>query len=86
MTRDYGKSSFTDVTQELTSLFAYLCDFELTELDDGSLICDIDGALVADPDGVTLTRISLFAGDTQDWFWNYDNNGLRLAQLRFYSE
>jgi hypothetical protein len=86
LTRDYGKSSFTDVTQELTSLYAYLCDVALTELDDGSLICDIDGDLVADPDGVTLTRISLFAGDTEDWFWNYDNNGLRLAQLRFYPE
>ncbi|MDH3923441.1 MAG: hypothetical protein OET41_02450 [Xanthomonadales bacterium] len=86
LTRDYGKSSFTDVTQELTSLFAYLCEVPLTELEDGSLICDDDGDLEADPDAVTLTRISLFAGDTQDWFWNYDNNGLRLAQLRFYPE
>jgi len=33
---------------------------------------------------VDWTRIALFAGNTQDWFWNYDNNGLRLAQLRFY--
>lgn len=86
VTRDYGKSSFTEVTQELTSLLAYLCDVVLTELDDGSLICDVDGDEVADPDAVTLTRISLFAGETQDWFWNYDNNGLRLAQLRFYNE
>jgi len=30
------------------------------------------------------TRIALFSGDTEDWFWNYANNGLRLLQLRFY--
>ena len=26
----------------------------------------------------------LFADDNKDYFWQYDNNGLRLAQLRFY--
>jgi hypothetical protein len=26
---------------------------------------------------------ALFDGN-KDYFWNYDNNGLRLAQLRFY--
>ena len=39
---------------------------------------DTDGDLVCD------TRTSLFADDTSDYFWSYDNNGLRLAQLRFY--
>ena len=28
--------------------------------------------------------VSLFDPALQDYFWNYDNNGLRLAQLRFY--
>ncbi len=84
LTRDKGKSLFTDVTQELTSLLAYICDVDLTQDGSGNWICDDDGDLVADPEAVTLTRIALFAGDTEDWFWNYDNNGLRLAQLRFY--
>lgn len=84
LTRSKGKSSFTDVTQELTSLLAYLCEVPLTDYGSGP-ICDRDGDQIADPDAVTLTRISLFAGDTEDWFWNYDNNNLRLAQLRFYS-
>ncbi len=29
-------------------------------------------------------RYSLFDEALQDYFWNYDNNGLKLAQLRFY--
>ena len=35
-------------------------------------------------DGVCDTRTSLFSNSTYDYFWNYDNNGLKLAQLRFY--
>lgn len=42
-----------------------------------SLVGDING------DG-HLERIALFSGGLQDWFWQYANNGLRLAQLRFY--
>lgn len=64
-----GPSSFTDVTNELTSLLVNYC-WEY----------GADGACITE----TLTRVALFAGDTEDWFWNYDNSGLRLAQLRFY--
>ena len=41
------------------------------------VIADIDG------DGTT-EKVPLFGDALQDYFWNYDNNGLRLAQLRFY--
>ena len=30
------------------------------------------------------TRVGIFDDGLQDFFWDYDNNGLRLAQLRFY--
>lgn len=33
----------------------------------------------------TLERYSLFDEALKDYFWQYDNNGLKLAQLRFYS-
>src|SRR5258705_1180666 len=36
-----------------------------------------------DEDG-TLDRIPLFFDGFQDFFWEYDNNKLKLAQLRFY--
>lgn len=42
-----------------------------------SLLIDIDG-------NGTLERISLFDDDLSSYFWDYDNNGLRLVQLRFY--
>ena len=42
-----------------------------------SIVTDIDG------DG-DLDRVSLFQGGLEDWFWQYANKGLRLAQLRFY--
>ncbi len=32
----------------------------------------------------TVTRYPLFDAALQDYFWNYDNNGLKNLQLRFY--
>ncbi len=39
---------------------------------------DIDG------DG-KLELVPLFDDSLQGYYWDYDNNGLRLAQMRFYS-
>ncbi len=33
-----------------------------------------------------LERVALFTNDYVDWVWQYYNNGLKLAQLRFYLE
>lgn len=69
-TRTKGKSVFTDVTDELTSAVVDYCvDFDIITGD----------CLVWE-----TTRIALFSGDTEDWFWNYANDGVRLLQLRFY--
>jgi hypothetical protein len=35
-------------------------------------------------DGTCDTRVPLFSDTTDQYLWSYDNNGLRLAQLRFY--
>jgi hypothetical protein len=42
-----------------------------------SLVADIDG------DGV-LDTVALFADGFTDFFWQYDNQGLKVAQIRFY--
>jgi len=34
-------------------------------------------------DGIA-ERYNIFSDALQDYFWNYDNNGLKLLQLRFY--
>jgi len=31
-----------------------------------------------------VTTVQLFDSSLYDYFWNYDNHGLRLAQIRFY--
>jgi hypothetical protein len=63
--RHPGKQTFTNVTQQLTTL---------------------TGCFFATPTATTLTceTVPLFSGGLVDFFWQYDNNGLRLAQLRFY--
>ena len=42
-----------------------------------TVMVDLDGDGDLDP-------VSLFDPSLQDYFWNYENHGLRLAQLRFY--
>ena len=36
-----------------------------------------------DADGI-VERVSLFSDELAEYFWQYDNSGLKLAQLRFY--
>lgn len=36
------------------------------------------------PGQTTISRVPLFDSRLQDFFWSYDNNGLKLAQFRFY--
>ena len=62
LVRGTGKSTFRNVTTELTTITA-----------------DIDG------DG-DLDTVSIFDPALYDYFWNYENRGLRLAQLRFYPQ
>lgn len=84
MTRDRSKSVFVEVTDQLTSLVIGYCQDDVW-YDGGTAYCVADANdPVIGSGNVDWTRIALFAGNTQDWFWNYDNDGLRLAQLRFY--
>jgi hypothetical protein len=43
-----------------------------------TLFVDTDG------DGVADTRIGIFDEDLWQYFWDYDNHGCKLVQLRFY--
>ena len=49
---------------------------ELTSL----MVCVVDPLTLVE----TCTRYALFDNDFMDFFWQYDNFGLKLAQLRFY--
>ena len=56
--------------------------------DKGSKFANVSKDLLyiyADLDGDgTDERYPLFADELEDYYWNYDNNGLKLLQLRFY--
>jgi hypothetical protein len=58
VTRNSGKSSFSNVSSDL--LFLTTC---------------VNGKSVSTP---------LFSQNYQNYFWSYDNTGLKLLQLRFY--
>jgi len=61
--RSKGKSTFRNVTKELTT------------------VClDTDDP----PDGICDVREQLFSREFAEYYWDYDNSGLKLAQLRFY--
>lgn len=63
-----GRPRFENVSTEL-----------LTILIDGTND-DLDGNGVTIPHG----RYPIFSDEFQDYFWQYDNDGLKLLQLRFY--
>ena len=64
LVRTSGKSTFRNVTKEMTTLV---------------LVVDEDGDGVFDD----TIRIGIFDPLLYQYYWDYDNNGLRLVQLRF---
>ena len=72
LTRYKGKSSFTNVTAELLTIV-----FKVE--------VDLDG----DPDTtddivIVYVRVPIFDDIIQGEYWEYDNHGLKLCQVRFY--
>jgi hypothetical protein len=64
--RGTGKSSFTNVTTNLTTI---------------NLDPVLNAAVVTACGGTT---VSLFDSCLEGYFWQYDNNGLKVLQIRFY--
>ena len=52
---------------------------------DGTVNTDLAGCLGISTTTSTTLDVSLFDRCFQNYFWNYDNNGLKLLELRFYS-
>ncbi len=71
--RTKGKPKFENVTQEL--LYIY------TDVWAGP---GTDGIAGTDDDVFDFLRVPLFDDALEDYFWDYDNNGLKIVQLRFY--
>jgi len=67
--RSAGKTVFSNVTAELTTIVF-------------AVSVDTDGDGVADD--TLLVRVPIFHDALEDEYWLYDNNGLRVLQVRFY--
>ena len=67
--REKGQSKFTNVTAALTTIV-----FEVE--------IDIDGD--GNVDETVQVRVPIFDDSLENEYWEYDNHGLRLLQVRFY--
>jgi len=64
----HGKNKFNNVSAELLYIYAWVC----TEKVAGECV------------NWEYMRVPLFADEWEGFFWDYDNNGVRIVQLRFY--
>jgi len=72
--RGHGQQTFTNVSKEL--LYIYIAE---------EILVDPDGEPASgDEYTIKAGRYPLFADELEDFFWEYDNNHLKLLQLRFY--
>lgn len=85
-----GGSSVTTAcaTDSLDSTYCSLNSMVLVRSKGGSSFTNVSRDLLyiyADIDGDgTVDRVPLFDSRLQDYYWSYDNNKLKVAQLRFY--
>ena len=69
-----GVAKFVNVSKDL--LFVDYCT---------AWAAGLDGILgTADDVCTSVSQIPLFGNDLLSYYWSYDNEGLKLAQLRFY--
>jgi len=84
-----GSSSTTTCATDLTgALVCSTAQFVTVETRSNgkSVFTNVSGNLLFVSQCINgqLTRTSLFSSTLQNYFWSYDNNGLKLLQLRFY--
>jgi hypothetical protein len=90
LTREKGKPVTENVTNELFTLTILVDNDDVKDV--ALTACLIEGGLIDAPlDGDPLTDDPLQVADVpvfhscfEDYFWNYDNHGLKLLQLRFF--
>lgn len=71
--RSKGKSMFENVSKDL--LYVDYCTAFTDTNGDGKFTAD---------ECTDVDQVPLFGVEAEEFFWDYDNNGLKLAQLRFY--
>lgn len=87
LTREKGKPRAEDVTDVLFTL-TILIDVDEAPLKDENLVVCLDqaGLIDAGDTDLQIADVPIFHSCFEDYFWNYDNNGLKLLELRFYAD
>ena len=81
--REVGKNTsnkFENVTQSLTTI---VIDDDVTDTYGETTAYAACGGTDTDGDDAPI-RVDLFDSCLENYFWKYDNNGIRVLQLRFY--
>jgi len=83
LTRDKGRPVTEDVT---TTLFTLTVLVDVDDVKDVALTACLAEAGFIDIANTALqvANVPIFHACFEDYFWNYDNNGLKLLQLRFF--
>ena len=66
-----------------------VCSMQILEIKQSSKFQNVTKYLLfvywdTDEDGIANNLIPIFDSRLEDYYWSYDNNGLKLLQLRFY--
>jgi len=69
--RDSKKSTFTNVTAQLTTIVF-------------KVWVDLNANTVQDANEIFYVRVPIFDPSLKGEYWDYDNNGLKVLQARFY--
>jgi hypothetical protein len=69
--RKKGKTKFTNVTAELLTIVL-------------KVWVDLDGEGDQDPGEIFYVRVPIFDDILENEYWQYDNHGLKILQVRFY--
>ncbi len=79
--RKNGRSSFEEVSKQLLTLGLIVSSVDNPDLFE--CLTGVDPTTL-DQEQIETTQVGLFDACLQNYFWSYDNNGLKLLQLRFY--
>ncbi len=85
LTREKGQPKAEDVTDVLFTLTVLVDPADTKDLALASCL-DAGGYIDNGSLSLQVADVPIFDGCFEDYFWNYDNKGLKVLQLRFYQQ
>jgi hypothetical protein len=83
LTRTKGQPRTEEVTEQLFTLTILVDVDDAKDVSLTACLAEADLIDIEDTD-LQIADVPIFHACFEDYFWNYDNNGLKLLQLRFF--